>query len=74
MAPHRSIAASASATRRLESWKEIGAYLNRSVTTVQRWEQEEGLPVHRLLHAKSGSVYAFTHELDAWYRTLDQLL
>jgi Tol biopolymer transport system component len=51
---------------RLESWKEIAAYFNRSVTTVQRWEQEEGLPVHRLVHSKSGSVYAFTHELDAW--------
>jgi Tol biopolymer transport system component len=73
MAPSRSSAAPASASRRLESWKEIGAYLNRSVTTVQRWEQEEGLPVHRLLHAKSGSVYALTDELDAWYRNRDSL-
>jgi hypothetical protein len=25
--------------RRLESWKEIAAYLGRDVTTVQRWEK-----------------------------------
>jgi tetratricopeptide (TPR) repeat protein len=51
---------------RLESWKEIAAYLKRDVTTAQRWERQEGLPVHRLLHSRSGSVYAFAHELDAW--------
>jgi Tol biopolymer transport system component len=51
---------------RLDSWKEIAAYLGRGVTTVQRWEQEEGLPVHRLPHAKKGSVFAFKHELDGW--------
>ena len=52
--------------RRLESWKEIAAYLGRDVTTVRRWERREGLPVHRLLHLKLGSVYAYTTELDAW--------
>ncbi len=52
--------------RRLESWKEIAAYLGRDVTTVRRWERREGLPVHRLLHTKLGSVYAYTTELDAW--------
>ena len=31
---------------RLDSWKEIAAYLNRDVTTVQRWEKREGMPVH----------------------------
>lgn len=34
--------------------------------TVTRWEREEGLPVHRHLHSKSGSVYAYRAELDAW--------
>ena len=48
----------------LESWKEIAAYLKRDVTTVQRWEKREGLPVHRHLHDKSGSVFALKHELD----------
>src|SRR5437868_3768956 len=51
---------------RLDSWKGIAAYLNRSITTVQRWERYEGLPVHRLQHDTLGSVYAFTPELNAW--------
>jgi hypothetical protein len=52
----------------LESWKEIAAYLKRDVTTVQRWEKREGLPIHRHLHDKSGSVFALKHELDRWRR------
>jgi TolB-like protein/Flp pilus assembly protein TadD len=52
---------------RLDSWKEIAAYLKRGITTVQRWERTEGLPVHRLAHAKAGSVYAFRRELDEWW-------
>src|SRR5262245_37596657 len=52
--------------RTLESWKEIAAYLGRDVTTVQRWERQEGLPVRRLQHSRRGSVYAYTTELDAW--------
>lgn len=51
---------------RLDSWKEIAAYLKRDVTTVQRWEKREGMPVRRHLHDKLGSVYAFRSELDAW--------
>ena len=52
--------------RRLDSWKEIATYLGRDVTTVQRWERQEGMPVHRHLHHKRGSVYALSSELDAW--------
>lgn len=51
---------------RLESWKEIARYLNRGVRTVQRWEQAEGLPVHRHHHDKRGTVYAFRTEIDSW--------
>ena len=54
---------------RLDSWKEIAAYLNRDVTTVQRWEKREGMPVHRHLHDRMGSVYASRAELDAWTRS-----
>jgi TolB-like protein/tetratricopeptide (TPR) repeat protein len=54
---------------RLDSWKEIAAYLKRDVTTVQRWEKREGMPVHRHLHDKGGSVYALTEELDAWIQS-----
>lgn len=53
-------------TDRLDSWKEIAAYLNRSVRTVRRWEADEGLPVHRHMHRSLGSVYALRSEIDAW--------
>jgi Tol biopolymer transport system component len=54
---------------RLDSWKEIAAYLNRDVTTVQRWEKREGMPIHRHLHDRMGSVYASRTELDGWQRS-----
>ena len=54
------------AADRLESWKEIAAYLKRGVRTVVRWEKEEGLPVHRHVHHKLGSIYALRSEVDAW--------
>lgn len=53
---------------RLDSWKEIAAYLRREVRTVQRWEKSAGLPVHRLQIGKQGPVYAYKAELDAWYK------
>jgi Tol biopolymer transport system component len=59
---------------RLDSWKEIASYLGRGVRTVQRWEREEGLPVHRLAHEKRGSVYADKHEVDAWWESRRQTL
>jgi adenylate cyclase len=52
---------------KLDSWKEIAAYLDRDPRTVQLWEKLEGLPVHRLNHTARPSVYAFTAEIDAWY-------
>jgi Tol biopolymer transport system component len=52
---------------RLDSWKKIAAHFKRDVTTVQRWERREGMPVRRHLHDKQGSVYAFRAELDAWW-------
>jgi TolB-like protein/Tfp pilus assembly protein PilF len=57
------------AEERLDSWKEIAAYLGRDVTTVQRWEKREGMPVHRHLHDKRGSVYALASELDVWRKS-----
>lgn len=54
------------ARRRLDAWKEIATYLGRDVTTVRRWERREGLPVHRHLHDKLGSVYAYADEIDEW--------
>src|SRR3954463_6277435 len=54
---------------RLDSWKEIAVYLNRDVTTVQRWEKREGMPVYRHVHERMGSVYASQAELDTWARS-----
>jgi TolB-like protein len=59
----------ASPEDRLDSWKEIAAYLSRGVRTVRRWEHEEGLPVHRHVHRVQGSVYAYRSEIDAWRQT-----
>jgi len=58
---------SASEGERLESWKEIAAYLKRDVRTVQRWERRGGLPVHRR-EEKLGGVYAYRGELEVWRR------
>src|SRR5262249_45617459 len=54
---------------RLNSWKEIAAHFNRDVTTVQRWEKREGMPVHRHLHDRMGSAYASRAELESWARS-----
>jgi TolB-like protein len=54
---------------RLESWKEIATYLKRGVSTVQRWEQDEGLPVWRHVHTRLATVYAYKSELDEWWRS-----
>ena len=50
----------------LNSWKEIAAYLDRGVRTVQRWEQELGLPVRRITKSDRGPVFAYRAELDLW--------
>jgi len=54
---------------RLGSWKEIAAYLNTSVRTVQRWEKTEALPVRRHKHIAGGTIYAYRQELDAWWES-----
>ena len=53
----------------LNSWKEIASYLNRGVRTVQRWEQDLQLPVHRIGRGKRGPVYAVVSELKFWMLT-----
>jgi TolB-like protein/Flp pilus assembly protein TadD len=54
------------ASERLDSWKEIAAYLKRDESTARRWE-EEGLPVHRHPHKKKATVFAYKSELDVWW-------
>jgi hypothetical protein len=55
----------------LNSWKEIAEYMGRAVRTVQRWERELKLPVHRPRRKVHSPVCAFRHELDAWLRSVD---
>jgi transposase len=50
----------------LNSWKEIANYLGRGVRTVQRWERDLGLPVHRPKGKDRSAVLAFPEELDQW--------
>src|SRR5262245_44100122 len=54
---------------RLDSWKEVAAYLGRGVRTAHRWETDEGLPVHRHIHRAGSSVYAYKSEIDSWRQT-----
>src|SRR5262245_31326771 len=51
---------------RLDSWKQIAAYLEKSERTVRRWHETEGLPVHKHRHQQRGSVWAYASEIDAW--------
>jgi hypothetical protein len=64
---------STAARRRLDSWKEIADYLRRGLTTVQRWERDEGLPIHRHVHTTGGSVFAYPEDLDRWLEGRDRL-
>jgi tetratricopeptide (TPR) repeat protein len=57
------------AKARLDSWKEIAAYLGRGERTVKRWEEERALPIHRVPGKAGGSVYAFSDELSLWLKT-----
>jgi hypothetical protein len=50
----------------LNSWKEIAAYMGRGVRTVQRWERDLRLPVHRPKGKDRSAVLAFPAELDHW--------
>jgi len=52
---------------RLDTWKSIAHHLGRSSRTVQRWHSTFGMPVHHL-SGESGSVYAYSNDLDAWLR------
>jgi TolB-like protein/Flp pilus assembly protein TadD len=51
----------------LDSWKEIAAYFKRDQRTVRRWEESEGLPVHRHQHKSRAAIFAYKSELDAWW-------
>jgi hypothetical protein len=54
--------------QKMTSWKEISSFLGRDVRTVQRWEKESGLPVHRVPGSRGRTVFAYSHEIDDWLR------
>jgi hypothetical protein len=54
----------------LNSWKEIAAYMGRGVRTVQRWEMQLGLPIHRIGKGKRSPVYTTVGELKFWISTV----
>jgi len=53
----------------LTSWKEIACYLGKGVRTVQRWEQQYGLPVRRPNGKVKGIVHATREDLDRWLQS-----
>lgn len=55
----------------LNSWKEIAAFLDRGVRTVQRWERDLHLPVHRIGRGARSPVYAVVRELKFWMATAE---
>lgn len=50
----------------LTGWKEIAQYMGKGVPTVQRWEEEFGLPVRRPQGSDHKAVLARSSDLDAW--------
>jgi hypothetical protein len=61
-----SASAAPESERILNSWKEIASYMGRGVRTVQRWEQELGLPVRRPRGQSRSAVIALAGDLDEW--------
>lgn len=55
-----------SSRRRLDSWKEISAYLGKNQRTAMRWETERGLPVRRPPGNARAAVFAYSDEIDDW--------
>jgi hypothetical protein len=55
----------------LSGWKDIAAHLGKSVRSVQRWEREIGLPVHRIKTPDGQTVYASRPEIDEWRRRIE---
>lgn len=55
--------------QRLDSWKEISLYLNRTIRTCYRWRNDLGLPVYRVDQKSYHSrIFAFKKEIDQWFK------
>lgn len=57
----------------LQGWKNVASELDRGVRTVQRWERDLGLPVHRVGSKPRCPVFAFAEELYRWLRETGDL-
>lgn len=54
---------------RLDSWKEISAYLGREIRTCYRWATDLGLPIRRIdARSTRSRVFAFRDDLEEWLR------
>ena len=53
---------------RIDSWRGIAEFFQRDERTVQRWERDRCLPVHRT-PAEHGTVFAYRSELLLWLHT-----
>ena len=51
---------------RLDTWKEISAYLGCEIRTAIRWEKKLGLPIHRMEGTPKPRVFAYKNEFDEW--------
>ena len=58
----------------LSSWKQIASYFGKSIRTVQRWEQELGLPIRRPKRDQRRVLFAFENELEKWLRFHKEVL
>lgn len=56
----------------LIGWKAIAAYCRRNRSTVIRWHEERGLPVHVIPGGKQRTVFAYTTEISDWLHRQEQ--
>lgn len=53
---------------RLDGWDEVASFFGRGLRTIQRWEKEGSLPIHRLFKGRRSLVHAYCDELKHWVR------
>jgi outer membrane protein assembly factor BamB len=55
----------------INGWKDIAAHFGKATRTVQRWETQLRLPIHRIKTPSGEIVYAYRSELEAWRRSAE---